>query len=215
MSHLTARMPVSCRLASPGGCGRWLPVWLPDLPDSACVRISEDESAEPRACRGIRVGITGIAEALIYSGLTRPHPPSASGGLSASPHHHVRRPGCAGCSAQLRRGRATHVQLCRLQGEYAKSACQAAHCRLSSRTPRSPTDVKPPARRAYRRSVSALNPASSNAAAVRGRRLSRGHPVARGVLGRLDYREMPLTTGVHIVTTSLPVVCRRTKSTHA
>ena len=77
------------------------------------------------------------------------------------------------------------------------------------------TGPTPPASRAFRRSVSALNSASSNAAAVRGCRLSRSRPVARGVLGRLDLREMPLTTGVHMVTTSLPVVCRRTKSTHA
>jgi transposase len=29
-------MRASCRLASPGGCGRWLSAWLPDLANSGC-----------------------------------------------------------------------------------------------------------------------------------------------------------------------------------
>ena len=37
-----------CGLASPGGCGRW----LPDLRDSARVRMSENASVTPHACGG-------------------------------------------------------------------------------------------------------------------------------------------------------------------
>src|ERR1700722_11494388 len=54
MSHLTARMRAGCGLALPGGCGCWLPVWLPDLSDFACVRMSENASAGPHVCGGTR-----------------------------------------------------------------------------------------------------------------------------------------------------------------
>jgi hypothetical protein len=56
MSHLTAQMRDGRGLASPGVCGRWLPVWLPDLCDSAFVRMSENASAAPHACGGARWG---------------------------------------------------------------------------------------------------------------------------------------------------------------
>jgi hypothetical protein len=75
MSYLAAQMQAGCGPASPGGCGRWLPVWLPALRDSTLVRTSENAPTAPHACGGVRWGRVSPACQAAKTNLVRAQPP--------------------------------------------------------------------------------------------------------------------------------------------